>query len=204
MQIKTYEESVKKRFIQTLLYSQIAGLTSDVLCLAGPNCEDYCAMLEKYIVNGNHKIYSYEKEFAIYTNQLQKQYSNRKLKNKVVFRSGDIALASPKRIIDLDFCATLSTVETTIEKLFKAQKLSYLNAPKVLMFTVSNITYKAGSLEKLIAFLQILLNVRITLQQEIEMEYGRQFYLHCKSSKYIVKLFSYSDTSSMHTVQIIY
>ncbi len=201
--IKTYENSIKKRFIQTLCLSQIAGIESSALVLAGPNALDYCSLIKKYIAKSPaSKIYSYEKDMAVYYEQLKLQYSNKWVKNKVVFRSGDILEAQVQRVIDADFCCILKTAIPTVRKLFAAQQK--LESTKCLMFTVSGMTREQGYLTYIAEFLEQLLDITINGYIELEMEYGRQIFLKYDATKYIIRVMTYADSSPMWTIQIIY
>ena len=204
-QIKTYENSIKKRFIQFLCYSHISGIKSDILCLAGPNALEYINFLQKYCAsNPKNKIYSYEKEFNIYSEQVSLTFYNKAIKNRVVFRPGDVIQAEPRQIIDLDFCCNLSTAIPIVKKLFKSQKEQFKTETNVFMFSISAIVYKSGYLENILKFLNELLEISIQSWLEIDMEYGKQFVLKYNATTYNVNLYTYTDTSPMYTIQIIY
>lgn len=203
---KTYEDSTQKRFIQNLCYSQISGIKSNILCLAGPNPEIYVEVLNKYITTTNKlKIISYEQDQKIYFSQLQKQYSNKKLRDKITFRSGEILQAEPEQIIDLDFCQSLFTIKNTVNIIFNKQKQKYnlKNTSKVLMFTFSYLYQKEVNIfNSLLNFLKSLLKEEINFLFKIKMEYGVQYFVTC--NKFVIRIMSYCDSSTLFVVQIIY
>lgn len=203
--IHTYENSQNKRWIQELIYSQLSGINCNALILAGPTCKEYLELVSKYIAKGENKIVSYEKDQSVYFEQLQLQYNTKKLQKKVKFYPGEVINAQPQRFIDLDFCCTLKTAEPTLAKLFNKQRLLEEKGCKIFIFTLSYMR-DTNVFKRLIAFLQLLLGQEIVHISTIKMEYGTQYYLHMTDCyyPYVLKIYSYQDTSPMYIVQIIY
>jgi len=198
MKIKTYENSINKRLVQYLCYSQIFGIESDLLCLAGPNAKEFIEFAQS---QNKKKIISYEKEMSIYLEQLNLLYSTKKLKNKVQFKSGDIINAQPQQVIDLDLMCTFKSAQNTISKLLYRQYTMNSNI-KCFMFSVSYMR-ESSSIEPILKFINKLLGVECFLVNSLKMQYGVQHFINCRKNV-IVRAYSYCDTSPMHTIQIIY
>ncbi len=202
--IKLYDESISKRYVQQKILDKISGIDSSILCLAGPTPKTYLDLLIKFVARRKeNKIYSYEKLGFVLHTQLHLLYNTPKYQNKVIFNQGEIIQGKVQRVIDCDFCCTLETAQPTIEKLFSEQTNLFKNTQKrkAFCFTVS---YMYKNIDNIVPFLEKLLQIKIKIDFIAKSKLCTEYLLKYNMNKYNISMYSYCDASPICVVLISY
>lgn len=203
--VKLYNDSKAKRFIQNLIFQSVNGISSNALVLAGPSPNLYLEKIAKYVAQKkDNQIISYENDWKSYIEQIDSVKTlDKNVKKKAIFNFSNISNAEPQRFIDLDLKCTIIHGKELIKDLFLKQFVKYKDPEekKVFVFTLS---YMYRSITEIFPFLENLLKTKIIIFDEVKMDHGTEIQIISSNKKYIVRVFSYSDTSTMFTVLIKY
>jgi len=203
MIIKKQYNNKGKRYIQDVIFSNI-NIESNALVLGGPNFKEYISFInEKVAKNKDCKINSYEIDNDSLNNQIQDYRNfNKKLAKKVRINCSNIKLAKAERFIDLDLMGNICTQNHIIKRLFNKQNKIQSDYNKVFMFTVS---MRQSTLKDTLDFIKkLLLLKKLELLNKVSLEYGCEYKLDYKSSKYKVSLHTYRDGCPMLNCCISY
>jgi hypothetical protein len=127
---ESYKQSVNKRTVQKLVYSEIKGRYNHLVGLGGPDLNDYLR-LARYAGIKNAVIY----EFDIDQLLIQMSKDNKTLPARVLY---DDIINCPSGLVDtfydLDFCCSTHTAKSHISK--------FKNDPSVFTFSIRPVGLK--------------------------------------------------------------
>lgn len=133
---KDYQEAHCKNFVQEKIFSQCAGIVSDILCLLGPTSDRYLEQLRRHVTYNKHRIVSHELKEKVYQKQYKKfilgNIEDVYIRNTNVFNSPFIP-----NYIDLDLMCTWDTIKEQLITLFDKQVLKYEKYRFAFNFTLS-------------------------------------------------------------------
>jgi hypothetical protein len=114
---KNYVIAKEKKIRQYVIFKQ-KRKNNNIICLGGPNIENYVKELRSF---GFNQIISYERDIKVFV----KQISELKSKN-VCLKQGDIRsnLTISNYFYDLDFCSTILCVKEFLPQIHKIEEFS--------------------------------------------------------------------------------
>ena len=205
---KIYDTVPKKHYVQNELYKLLSNVNCPILTLLGPTPERYINTLQQYNIIGKNFIYSNETDLDVFIS-VAKRFGVEKIEN-LVLTYGDVASASPQRLIDLDLMGRWSTQGSLIKRLFEKQRL--MNGKKYFMFNISvmgeenlNIpTYIEIILEELLGVKSDVVARRISFVADDTSTLEVDKYEISTAPDYNVSAYRYADTSPMLNLLIQY
>lgn len=207
--MKTYSDSISKRYIQSLVKERLGRMKSNVLALGGPNFDEYIPSLLNNIASSDSAIIrSYEKDNLIFAKQLKQLNSfSKKEQEKVLLTLGDIKYAEAERYIDLDLMGNLSGNEFLISKLLRKQLALQTTKRRAFCFNLTLRTpvhQESHFTKNLAIFLRNILGEPIIIFKECKTKLTKGIEYKCLCRNFSIHVYTYKDSSPMVTCLIQY
>lgn len=206
-----YIEAEGKRLIQSRFIESIGvDFRSSILGLAGPNLLDYFSMYKLFLKKKGDMLISYELDEVTFEIQKNTRFYIDKNQDKIELNKGNIELASPERLIDLDLTHTWGTEEAMITHLFQKQYNMQIGIDEKRVFIVS-VTTRNSSIDECILHLNDMLDIKLsTFRRGTPLinckgeQMAKKYNLIGDSKEFSVELYTYRDNATMANFLIQY
>lgn len=199
---KTYDNSVKKKYVQDQLSRNYGRGFKQALILAGPSHQAYIKTLQEKVLAKDAIIFSFEKELSTYEEQCKHNYPS-----NIIFAYGDVMNANATPYIDLDLMCQWENAQPIIKSLFDKQQIMFPSKSMKKVFNAS-FSWMYKKVESIPDWINnefnTLFGFKVSFIEKIEHGPAYKYRLKVENFEFEIELFYYYDHSPMLSFCIQY